>query len=165
MWPIEPLPRRLVWSVRTVASYRARNNISGFKGTKRRSRPGPRSKVEPFANLVGKVPDRVIADKAGITVNAVRNWRRIRGIQAAGRGGGPGRPVVVPPPAAVPPLRVKAPPAPVAVAAVPTSGIAWQVELQDGKSGIVVAETLAAAALRAESVGSVQSITRLANIL
>lgn len=68
-------------SVRTVASYRARNQIGGYKG---RGAPGKKrrrkSKIDPYYEMLGKVPDRVIAEKAGVTLNAVRNYRANRGI-------------------------------------------------------------------------------------
>ena len=44
-----------------------------------------KAKVAAFAHRVGQVPDRVVAERAGLTVGAVRNWRVARGIPAAGR--------------------------------------------------------------------------------
>ena len=53
-------------SVRTVASYRARNAIPGYKGPRRgaKGRRGRRSKIDPFADQLGQVADRVIAERA-----------------------------------------------------------------------------------------------------
>jgi hypothetical protein len=80
-------------SVRTIASFRARNIISGYKGPRRRrtaARTGRGSKVDAFVQLLGKVPDRVVAEQAGVSLNAVRAYRTRMGISAAGRGRPPG---------------------------------------------------------------------------
>lgn len=76
-------------SVRTVASYRARHDIAGYSGPRRISRSGRRrpSKIDGFTHLLGKVPDRVVAQEAGVSLNAVRNYRNKRGIPAAPREG------------------------------------------------------------------------------
>lgn len=74
-------------SVRTVASYRARNGIPGYQGPRRRPQPrGKRqSKLEDFVHLLGKLPDRVVAEEAGMSLGAVRNFRVKNDIPAAGR--------------------------------------------------------------------------------
>jgi len=80
-------------SVRTIASFRARNLIAGYKGPRRRRsaiRTGRGSKVDAFVHLLGKVPDRVVAEQAGVSLNAVRAYRTRMGISAAGRGRPPG---------------------------------------------------------------------------
>jgi hypothetical protein len=80
-------------SVRTIASFRARNIISGYKGPRRRrtaARTGRGSKVDAYVQLLGKVPDRVVAEQAGVSLNAVRAYRTRMGISAAGRGRPPG---------------------------------------------------------------------------
>ncbi len=128
-------------SVRTIASFRSRNGISGYTGPRRRRRAGGgrRSKIDAFAHLLGQVPDRVVAEKAGVTLNAVRNYRAKRGIQAAGRTG-----------SAVSPTEVGA-------ALSFTGGeAAWRVtaEAETGQSvRVVVAPSLAEAANRAEAAG------------
>jgi len=71
--------------VKAKASTPAKAKAKAPKGVKRRSKRGPKSKVDAFAHLVGQVPDRVVAERAGLTVGAVRNWRVARGIPAAGR--------------------------------------------------------------------------------
>jgi len=77
-------------SVRTLASFRARHKIPAYKGPRTQRKPGGRrSKIDPFRDLLGTVPDRVVAEKAGVTLNAVRNYRVKHGIAAAA---GPGRP-------------------------------------------------------------------------
>jgi hypothetical protein len=74
-------------SVRTIASYRARNEIGGYAGPRRRPAPRGRrhSKVDDFTALLGRVPDRVVADEAGMSLGAVRNYRIKHDILAAGR--------------------------------------------------------------------------------
>lgn len=74
---------------RTIAAYRARNGIAGYRGPRRASgRRGPRrSRIDPHVSLLGQVPDRVVAERAGVSLNAVRNYRVKRGIAAAGRDG------------------------------------------------------------------------------
>lgn len=76
-------------SVRTIASFRARHGIGGYKGPRRTDGAGSRrrSRIDPFANLLGVVPDRVVAERAGVSLNAVRNYRVKRNIPAARRGG------------------------------------------------------------------------------
>ncbi len=47
-----------------------------------------KSKLDPYLELVGILPDRVIAARAGATAENVRAWRRRRGIPARWRGEG-----------------------------------------------------------------------------
>ena len=54
-----------------------KKNKGGFKGR--------RSKIDPFADRVGTLPDREIAELAGVTVENVRTWRKRRGIPSPGR--------------------------------------------------------------------------------
>ena len=87
--PDAEVARRAGVSVRTIASFRARHDIGGYKGPRRKPVTGrrKRSKIDPFVNLLGHVPDRVVAEKARVSLNAVRNYRLKMGIQAAGRRG------------------------------------------------------------------------------
>jgi hypothetical protein len=64
-------------SIRTIASFRSRHQIPGYSGPRRKPQitDQRRSRVEAWAHLLGKVPDHVIADKAGLTVHAVRAYR------------------------------------------------------------------------------------------
>ncbi|MFK7931511.1 MAG: hypothetical protein AB8H79_25250 [Myxococcota bacterium] len=85
--PDAEVAREAAVSVRTVASYRARHKIGGYSGPRRTS-SGPRqrpSKIDSFAHLLGKVADRVVAQEASVSLNAVRNYRNKRGIPAAPR--------------------------------------------------------------------------------
>lgn len=74
-------------SVRTIASYRARHDIPGYDGPRRRKPTGGTkdSQVEDYQDLLGQVPDRVVADLAGMSLGAVRNYRIKHDIPAAGR--------------------------------------------------------------------------------
>jgi transcriptional regulator with XRE-family HTH domain len=85
--PDADVARRAGVSVRTVASFRARHQIPGYKGPRRASKAAVRrtSKVDSFAHLLGKQPDRVVAVRAGVSLNAVRNYRTKHGISAAPR--------------------------------------------------------------------------------
>jgi hypothetical protein len=49
-----------------------------------------RSKVDPFIDQLGEVPDNEIAKLAGVTPENVRAYRKRRGIPAKWRGEGPG---------------------------------------------------------------------------
>ena len=96
--PDAEVARRAGVSVRTIASFRARHDIGGYKGPRRKPLTGrrKRSKIDPFVNLLGQVPDRVVAEKAKVSLNAVRNYRLKMGIQAAGRRGRIGQPLALP---------------------------------------------------------------------
>lgn len=117
-------------SVRTVASFRARHNIAAYSGPRRsKGERERRSKIDPFKALVGTVPDRVVAEQAGVTINAVRNYRMKRGIQASGRSR----------------AEVEAP----AIAAPNGGSRAWQVTFagrQGQRAGVVLAHDLQGAA-------------------
>ncbi len=178
-------------SVRTVASFRARHNITGYSGPRRSRNPRSpkRSKIDPYVDLLGTVPDRVVADRAGVSLNAVRNYRVKREIPAAGRRGGKAQPakalVVTPaasaasaaPAAAAAPVAAAAPaatpPAPTSVGALgaPTAVGAWRVVFTQGTDAeatcIVVAPTLAQAAKRIDdaSIGKVLRLEWLDAVL
>lgn len=157
-------------SLRTVSAYRVSQGIPGFAGKASASRsaggkavtrqarapkkPGRKSKIDAFASEVGTTTDRVIATKAGVTINAVRNWRRVHKVPAfAGDVAG----------------ATGAAPAPVAKAAARrgagSAGYAWRVVLVGGASGIVVAANIAEAAQQAAGVGDAQSIERVGALL
>jgi len=138
-------------SVRTVANYRSRKGIGGYSGPKRRGkdRKPRRSKIDPFRELLGQVPDRVVAEKAGVSLNAVRNYRVKRGIAARGRGRPPAG--TVPPPGQVPTT---------------VSGtVAWKVHLGSGEVVAVAASSLSDAATRAQALGDVVSLERVGRLV
>lgn len=55
------------------------------KTKKKDSFKGRRSKLDPYADQVGTLPDREVAELAGVTVENVRTWRKRRGIPSPGR--------------------------------------------------------------------------------
>ncbi len=89
--PDAEVARKAGVSVRTIASYRARHAIGAYTGPRRNSRGTGRrqSKIDPYRELLGQVPDRVVAEKASVSLNAVRNYRVKYGIAAARRGAAP----------------------------------------------------------------------------
>jgi hypothetical protein len=91
MVPDADVAKRAGVSVRTIASFRSRHDISGYRGPRRKPASSKRkkSKIDPYVNLLGQVPDRVVAEKASVSLNAVRNYRVKRGIRASGRRGRP----------------------------------------------------------------------------
>lgn len=145
--PDAEVARRAGVSVRTIASFRARHNIPGYSGPRRTSSSrGPRlSKIDPFSDLLGKVPDRVVAERAGVSLNAVRNYRVKRGIPAAGRTA--------------------------TLTPVPSTGAkAWKVTIRTGQvdaERVVVADGLVQAATLAEqaSPGQVVGIHLVGDVL
>ena len=54
--------------------------MAGPKDRKRAFK-GRKSKVDAVAHLVGKVPDRELAEQIGVTPENVRTWRKRRGIE------------------------------------------------------------------------------------
>jgi hypothetical protein len=147
-------------SVRTIASFRARHGVPGYRGPRRPSaNRGPRrSRIDPFAHLLGTVPDRVVAEKAGVSLNAVRNYRVNRGIPAAGRrGGAPAKAVEVQEAPLSMPAAAEPTAAPIAPAAAPliqthAGRSAWRITWRDAEgeqSAIVVANDLVHAAQQA----------------
>ena len=135
--PDSEVAKRANVSVRTIASFRSRHNVPGYKGPRKRGadRAPRKSRIDAFAHLVGQYPDRVVAEKAGVSLNAVRNWRMRHGVAASGRTGD--TPI---PDGRSLPLEL------------PTSGGAWKV-LANGTVKVVVAPSLADAAARAQSAG------------
>lgn len=152
----------------TIANYRQHYGIPGFdphgRTTPHAAAPttapasdedglgGPRSKIEPWLEHLGKVPDSVVAKEAGVTINAVRNYRARHGIPAAPKESWNIRELDAAPP------EPAEPPAPVAAPAVVVGQSAWKVTFGDGAEGIVVADSLVAAATRAQARGAVRVI-------
>jgi hypothetical protein len=144
-------------SMRTVANYRTRQGIAGYSGPKKRGkdRKPRRSRIDPFEHLLGNVPDRIVAEKAGVSLNAVRNYRVKKGISARGRGR---------PKAGTVPAPGQAQATPVVVVP-PGSAVAWKVRLASGEVVVVAADTLAAAASQAEGAGDVVSLEKVGRML
>jgi hypothetical protein len=148
-------------SVRTIASFRARNVISGYKGPRRRratTRTGRGSKVDAYVQLLGKVPDRVVAEQAGVSLIAVRAYRPRMGISAAGRGR--------------PPASHRDEGGYAAILSAPNGNGtgAWKVVAGNGDIRLVrviVARSMAVAAAQAEaaSIGNVLSLEWIGDVL
>lgn len=143
-------------SLRTVAAYRARKGIAGYSGPRKAPSRGRKSKIDPFADEVGRVPDRIIADKAGVSVNAVRNWRRVRGISAFNRTAAPAQSANAP---------IASSPTPVAAVRSNGASSAWRVSLADGSHGVVLGSSISDAARRAEAAGAVTGIELVGALL
>ena len=109
------------------------------------------SRIDPFLELLGRVPDAEVAALAGVTRAAVRNYRsrrnilsnaenRRRSVKAAAETAG-------------------------ADELTPTS-VAFQVSLVDGRAGVILAESVVDAARRARSAGlKVTLVQRIGPIL
>lgn len=103
--------------------------------------PAPVNKVDralaPYLDLVGKVPDAEIAQKAGISRSAVSAYRQARGIVAAGRGGAAAAaPAAAAPKAVVAAALVAKAAAPAAKAAAPGGSVFRIVAKRDGEKAV-----------------------------
>jgi transcriptional regulator with XRE-family HTH domain len=125
------------------------------KGRKRKARA---SKVDPFFSLLGEVPDRVVAEKAGVTLGAVLQYRKRHGVPAYGRKASapaiPSRPAPAPAPA--PSAKGADSPSPSKA-----DTLAWRATLATGDVMVVAAKSLTAAASRAATLGDVVSLERV----
>ena len=80
------IARKAGVSARTVAAYRMRLKIPGYNrwsDPKRARTQKRRSKLDPFHDLVGTVTDAAVARKAGVSIQAVRNYRVKHGIPSS----------------------------------------------------------------------------------
>jgi hypothetical protein len=121
-------------------------------------KPGRRqSRLDPYLDLVGKVPDAEVAQKAGVTPENVRAFRNRHGIAAYYRlPTVEGEPSAPPRRGRPPKARVAAPaaaaPAPVAAPESPklTGGVeAWALKSSSGRRYVVLGAGFAAAAVEA----------------
>jgi len=99
-------------------------------------RRGRKSKLAQFQDQMGKVVDREIAERAGVTVSAVTNYRRRHNIKASG---GQGRPRKRPEGAVPPKLR--------------RAGARGYRIVIGGESFVVIANDIAEAAAAARRAG------------
>jgi len=134
----------------TVANYRSRAGIAAHRGpkprkTKRKQGKVRASKIDGFVKLLGNVPDRVVAEKAGVSVGAVQHYRTKLGLPAHGRRQASARPALQP--------TTPSPP--------PQGMLAWKVTLATGDVVVVAAESLAAAATRSVTLGEVLALERV----
>ena len=118
------------------------------KVAKARKKPGRKSKIAPFEHLLGKETDSSVAKKAGVSTNAVTNYRNRKGIA-------PSRKRKAPVAKAAPAKKAPAPKAPKAKKAKATKAkalLAFRVKLK-GQDGIVLASSLVEAAEKAVKSG------------
>ena len=160
-------------SVRTIASFRSRNQIPGYSGrtAKKSGRTRRKSRIDPFADIVGKVPDRVVAEKAGVTLNAVRNYRASRGIRSSRERARELREAGVSmQPTNGASQQVAAPASPVAAErpVISTKGaFAWRARFENGSEGLVLGDNAVQAAQAAQlsGHGSVLGLERVGSML
>jgi pyruvate/2-oxoglutarate dehydrogenase complex dihydrolipoamide acyltransferase (E2) component len=135
---------------------------------KRRKR---RSKLDPFRDVLGVRPDRELAEKAGVSLQAVRQYRRRHDIGAPPRGGASAAP------AAAKTVAVAQAPAPApapapAASAKPTKHFGYSVSVrakdgEDGENGeeiyfLIATDIILAATQASQSAGGrVVSIKQL----
>jgi len=148
-------------SVRTLSAYRARNNIAAFQSAQGKPAGRRRSRIEPFIDRLGTVPDRVVAESAGVTINAVRNYRVKHGVAAFGGyravSGEASAEAVA---SSVQAIAVQSP------TSVGSGRQAYRVTFAgQAPEGIVVAADLAAAAAAASRVGPAVSVEYLGSVL
>ena len=152
-------------SVRTIASFRSRNQIGGYRGRSapKKQRKRRKSKIDPFAELVGKVPDRVVAEKAGVTLNAVRNYRASRGIPSSRQRTKELREAATAQVASVAAAIAHDP----SRGLMTSGGYAWRVRFAAGNEGVVTAANALDAARVAMSSGNgdVTGLDRLGTLL
>ena len=189
--------------VSSVAAYRRRHGIPTFDSPatatpepvtegspSARRKAGRRSKLDPYADLLGTVPDREVAAKAGVSTSAVAVYRRRWGLpafkktsatpdvapapakkKAASASAAPApakkkkvasAPVAPAPAQKKTKKKVAAPVAPAPAAAAPM--VVWEVLGVDSPL-FVVAATLSAAAAAAEAAGHGEGIRRRGSLL
>jgi len=95
------------------------------------------------------VPDRVVAEKAGVTVGAVQHYRTKLGLSAHGRRKVAARPALQPTTPSSPPQGI----------------LAWKVTLAAGDVMVVAAESLTASATRSVTLGEVLALERVVSTL
>ena len=145
---LRQLSERFGASPAAIANALKRNGIArkaapaGPRGRRNRDTPGrPRgrqSKLDKYIDQIGKVVDREIAERAGVTVSAVTNYRKRNNIKASGKRG---RPRVRPNPS-------------VLAESVPTSkGASGYKVIIGGEAFVVIASDIAQAAAAAAQSG------------
>jgi len=182
-------------TINAVSNYRRRRNIAAFEpgpatsaGPAEASGSGRKpSKIEPFHDELGTVPDRVIAEKAGVSMNAVSNYRRRRGIAPydpsadqgellapaakapAAKAAEPAAAAPAAAPAQAPAPAAAAPKAPAARASTRTASAAglrvYTVTMADGSTAYAVGGSLLDAATRLDGVQGVLGIAYLGDLL
>ena len=147
--PDGQLAQKAGLSVATVARIR---RSRGIPPTQRGIADGSgASRIDPFREILGRVPDAEVAALAGVTRAAVSNYRCRRNILSNAESRR---------------RSVKAPnQAPIAGGSEPST-FAFRVSLVDGRAGVILAESVVDAARRARSAGlKVSLIQRVGPIL
>jgi hypothetical protein len=166
-------------SINAVSNYRRRRNIGAFDPgpltTAAASGPTPTgrkpSKIDPYHDELGTVPDRVIAEKAGVSMNAVSNYRRRRGIAPFDPSLDQGE--LLPsrsetasaPAAAAAPAAPRATPARAAATAGTAGKRVYTVSMANGATAYAVGDSLLDAATRLDGVSGVTGIAYLGDLL
>lgn len=146
-----------------VRMYRRRRGVAPARRRTAKTaakKPGRRrSRLDPYFDLLGKIPDAEVAEKAGVTAENVRAYRSRHGIKAEYRvrRGRKRKDAPAPAPAPAPTAAAApvAPPAPApAVAAIPSSDdgplLAWEVMVKgEDTAWVVTAAALDEAARKA----------------
>jgi len=160
--PDGEVARLLHVSARTIIKHRMQRGIPAFAGNRTPPRPrnGLRSHVQQLHDLVGVVPDRVIAEMLNLTDATVRNYRIRHQIPAAGHKTEEEVRAV---------LRRAAVGAEGAAPSAAGARDAWQIAFADGRSCVFLAADVDAALEEARAfVGgltTVQAITRVGVLL
>lgn len=127
---------------------------------------GPRSKLDPFRDVIGIESDAIVAEKAGVSRSAVQMYRAKHGIKRSGATGGRKPRASAPAAAAAPARAPKAERAPARRSG--GSLHAWKLTLS-GRGGDVVryavASDAASACGLADGVGEVVAIERVGEAL
>jgi len=123
------------------------------RGPKRRK--ARKSKVDPYFSLLGQVPDRVVAEKAGVTIGAVQAYRRRFAIPSTRAHGGTSQA----------PRQTSAATAAASEASVGARDLAWKVTLVDGDVRVVIAPALTDAVARVAGLGTVVKMDRVGPVL
>lgn len=126
---------------------------SPTRGPKRRK--ARKSKVDPYFSLLGQVPDRVVAEKAGVTIGAVQAYRRRFAIPSTRAHGGTSQA----------PRQTSAATAAASEASVGARDLAWKVTLVDGDVRVVIAPALTDAVARVAGLGTVVKMDRVGPVL
>lgn len=151
-----------------VQAYRRKHGIpaassggmSGDAGTPTptrvpKRRKARKSKVDPYFSLLGQVPDRVVAEKAGVTIGAVQAYRRRFAIPSTRAHGGTSQA----------PRQTSAATAAASEASVGARDLAWKVTLVDGDVRVVIAPALTDAVARVAGLGTVVKMDRVGPVL
>ncbi|HCP48493.1 MAG TPA: hypothetical protein DIU15_20820 [Deltaproteobacteria bacterium] len=75
-------------ALRAKEAFRSRRRKTPRRGRRKRGMYPRVSRLDPFSHMLGDLPDRELAQRAGVTPENVRSYRKRRGIPARWRGEG-----------------------------------------------------------------------------